>query len=74
MCSASDISLRWSEALGSTQMPLVKIGSKTNECPLLPSFSSAGLVSKVLFMYEYCWARPNSEAIPEPVPPPALKM
>src|SRR3546814_4730158 len=25
-------------------------------------------------MYEYCWARPNSEAMPEPVPPPALKI
>src|SRR5476651_2037981 len=74
MCSASDISLRWSEIFGSTQMPLVKIGSNTKEWPLLLSCSSIGLVSNVLFMYECCWARPNSEAMPEPVPPPALKI
>ena len=55
-------------------MPLVKIGSNTKAWPLLLSCSSAGLVSNVLFMYECCWARPNSEAMPEPVPPPALKI
>ncbi len=33
-----------------------------------------GLGVEGLFMYERCWARPNSEAMPEPVPPPALKI
>jgi hypothetical protein len=42
--------------------------------PALAVVLVGGLVSNVLFMYECCWARPNSEAMPEPVPPPALKI
>ncbi len=49
MCSASDISLRWSEMFGRVQMPLVRIGSKTKP-PRSASPSSGVLLSKVLLM------------------------